>query len=64
MPVLVNVYDHESPLFRVPESNFTGALVVVTVCGTLSWLVHWTVWPTWTTSCFPLPNLLPMMSTW
>lgn len=61
---MVKVYDQESPFSRVPESNFFGPFVVVTVCGAVSWLVHWTVSPTLTTSCFPSPNLLPMMSTW
>lgn len=58
------MYDHESPCSSVPESNFFGPLVVVTVCGTLSWLLQRTVSPTSTTSCFPSPNSLFMMSTW
>ena len=35
-----------SPFCRLPESNFTGPLVTVTVCGAVSMLVQVTVSPT------------------
>lgn len=46
----MNVYDQLSPFCSEPESNLAGPLVVVTVCGAVSSLTHFTVWPTFTVS--------------
>ena len=50
VPGLVNVKDTLSPFPKFPESNFSGPLATVTVCGAVSMLFEVTVSPMFTVS--------------